>query len=46
LDVVSLNITSHGIITAGDEVVLQIKCDDTENATFKNSTIRIQYIHD
>ena len=46
LDVVSLNITSHGIITAGDEVVLQIKCDDTENATFKNSTIRIQYIHE
>jgi len=46
LDVVSLNITSHGIITAGDEVVLQIKCDDTDAATFKNSTIRIQYIHE
>lgn len=46
-NVISNNIATYAEgIAAGDRVVLQIKADATVDATLKNSTIRIQYLHD
>jgi len=46
-DVVQVVVIAHGELTAGDEIVIQTKnVDGTDQATFKNSAVKMTYLHD